>query len=131
MALCQQDDLEIDRLELLYSRRFQKLAESVVEDIRQVSPKTQVRLHELTLRDPWALDEVYEALNLVLTRTIDPIPIVLVGSDYWGRMLDLDYLIAGGYIEAKDKALVYLTDSGADAAAYVLARCGCGKDGGS
>ena len=77
------------------------------------------------------LDEVYEALNLVLTRTIDPIPIVLVGSEYWGRMLDLDYLIAGGYIEAKDKALVYLTDSGTDAAAYVLARCGCGKDGGS
>lgn len=62
VALCQQDDLEIDRLELLYSRRFQKLAETVVEDIRQVSPKTQVRLHELTLRDPWALDEVYEAL---------------------------------------------------------------------
>jgi len=77
------------------------------------------------------LDEVYEALNLVLTRTIDPIPIVLVGSNYWSRMLDLDYLVAGGYIEAKDKALVYLTDSGADAAAYVLARCGCGKDGGS
>ena len=77
------------------------------------------------------LDEVYEALNLVLTRTIDPIPIVLVGSNYWSRMLDLDYLADGGYIEARDKALVYQTDSGADAAAYVLGRCGCGKDGGS
>jgi len=77
------------------------------------------------------LDEVYEALNLVLTRTIDPIPIVLVGSDYWHHMLNLDYLIAGGYIEAKDRSLVHITDSGSDAAAYVLARCGCEKSGGS
>ncbi|MEY3712658.1 MAG: hypothetical protein RL321_278, partial [Pseudomonadota bacterium] len=77
------------------------------------------------------LDEVYEALNLVLTRTIDPIPVVLVGSDYWSRMLDLDYLVAGGYIEERDKALVHVTDSGADAAAYVLGHCGCGRDGGS
>lgn len=77
------------------------------------------------------LDEVYEALNLVLTRTIDPIPIVLVGSNYWQRMLDLDYLIEGGYIEARDKSLVHITDSGPDAAAYVLAHCGCEKSGGS
>ena len=77
------------------------------------------------------LDEVYEALNLVLTRSIAPIPIVLVGREYWQRMLDLDYLASNGYIESKDRELVHLVETGEEAAAYVLARCGCEENGGS
>ena len=71
------------------------------------------------------LDEVYEALNLVITRSISPMPIVLVGRDYWSRMLDLGYLVAQGVIDAEDADLVHWSDSGAEAAAFVLARCGC------
>ena len=73
------------------------------------------------------LDEVYEALNLVATRTIDPMPIVLVGRDYWSRMLDLDHLVAQGLIGAAEAALVHRCDSGAEAARHVLAHCGCGE----
>jgi len=71
------------------------------------------------------LDEVYEALNLVSTRTIAPIPIVLVGRQYWERMLPLDELAREGYISAADRALVQHVETGAEAAAYVLSRCGC------
>ena len=73
------------------------------------------------------LDEVYEALNLVATRTIDPMPIVLVGQDYWARMLDLDHLVSQRLIGAAEAGLVRHFDRGADAAAYVLAHCGCEK----
>jgi uncharacterized protein (TIGR00730 family) len=71
------------------------------------------------------LDEVYEALNLVATRTIAPIPIVLVGSSYWERVLPLDMLVAEGYVAPTDRTLVHRVESGAEAAAYVLAHCGC------
>lgn len=73
------------------------------------------------------LDEVFEALNLVLTRTIEPMPIVLVGREYWQRVLDLDYLATEGFIDLADQELVHLTDSGSEAAEFVLARCGCDK----
>jgi predicted Rossmann-fold nucleotide-binding protein len=73
------------------------------------------------------LDEVYEALNLVATRSIEPMPIVLVGRDYWSRMLDLGHLVSQRLIGPTEAALVQQFDSGAEAAAYVLAHCGCEK----
>ena len=69
------------------------------------------------------LDEVYEALNLVLTRTIKPMPIVLIGREYWQRMLDLQYLIEEGFISDEDRHLVHYIDSGAEAAEFVLSHC--------
>ncbi len=74
------------------------------------------------------LDEVYEALNLVATRTIAPIPIVLVGKNYWHRVVPLDLLENEGYISSMDRDLVHYAESGADAARYLLERCGCEND---
>ncbi len=74
------------------------------------------------------LDEVYEALNLIATGTIEAMPIVLVGQAYWSRMLDLDYLVSQGLIGPAEASLVHHCESGAEAASFVLARCGC-EDG--
>ncbi|WP_372722400.1 RNA repair transcriptional activator RtcR [Novipirellula sp.] len=63
IAVCQQPDLIVDRFELLCDRRHEKLAESVVADIRLVSPETEVRLHWNQLRDPWDFEEVYALLH--------------------------------------------------------------------
>ena len=73
------------------------------------------------------LDETWEALNLIATRTIEPMPIVLVGRDYWARMLDLDHLVDERLIGPEDTRLVHHCESGAEAAAFVLAHCGCEK----
>lgn len=62
VALCQHDDLIIDRIELLYSRQHAALAERVTSDIAQVSPETQVKRHTIEFRDPWDFQEVYAAL---------------------------------------------------------------------
>jgi transcriptional regulatory protein RtcR len=63
VALCQHEDLLIDRFELLHEPALAPLAAIVAEDIRSVSPETDVRLHELSLRDPWDFEEVYGALH--------------------------------------------------------------------
>jgi uncharacterized protein (TIGR00730 family) len=66
------------------------------------------------------LDEVFESLNLVQTRKIHPIPIILVGRDHWRRVLDMDYLIAQGFLTEEEGALATLVDTGAEAAEAIL-----------
>ena len=73
------------------------------------------------------LDEVYEALNLVQTGTIAPMPIVLVDREYWARMLDLEFLAANGLAAKDDARYVTIVDDGLQAAEQILARCGCGN----
>ncbi|QDU88534.1 Transcriptional regulatory protein ZraR [Pirellulimonas nuda] len=63
VALCQHEDLLIDRFELLYEPNLSAMAAATVEDVRCVSPETEVRLHEIGFRDPWDLEEVYAALH--------------------------------------------------------------------
>lgn len=65
VGLCQQDDLQVDRLELIHDidARDVSLAERVCADIQQISPTTEVRLHPMPLNDPWDFEEVYGALH--------------------------------------------------------------------
>lgn len=63
VAICQHEELLLDRFELLHEADLGDLAASVAEDIRSVSPETEVRLHELRFRDPWDFEEVYGTLH--------------------------------------------------------------------
>ena len=63
VALCQQDDLPIHRLELLHDQRSQGLAERIRQDIAAVSPETEFRSREIEQRDPWDFEEVYTTLH--------------------------------------------------------------------
>lgn len=63
VSLCQQDDLQVDRLELLYPRMGTVLSKQVVEDIASTLPQTSVRLHQVDTKDPWDFEEVYTALH--------------------------------------------------------------------
>lgn len=67
VAMCQQEDLLISRLELLVEPKFKELAQQVVADIHQVSPETVVKLNEITFSDPWDFQEVYEGLYDLIT----------------------------------------------------------------
>lgn len=65
VGLCQQADLPVHRLELIHGldARDVSLAERVRADIQQQSPATNVRLHPMSLRNPWDFEEVYGALH--------------------------------------------------------------------
>jgi transcriptional regulatory protein RtcR len=62
VSLVQHEDSVIHRLELLYTPRFEALAQLVKRDINTVSPETEVRLVALDISDPWDFGEVYGAL---------------------------------------------------------------------
>ncbi len=73
VAMCQQEDLLISRLELLAEPKFTELARQVKADIEKVSPETTVVVHEFPLKDPWDFQEVYERLyDFVRGYNFDP-----------------------------------------------------------
>ncbi|MEM6790698.1 MAG: RNA repair transcriptional activator RtcR [Myxococcota bacterium] len=63
VSLCQQEDLLVDRFELLHQRAHRAGAERVAEDIGMVAPETEVVLHEVRLADPWDFEEVFAAFH--------------------------------------------------------------------
>jgi uncharacterized protein (TIGR00730 family) len=56
-------------------------------------------------------DELFEALALVQTRTIAPIPIVLVGEDYWRRAIDFAFLVDEGVVDPEDVELFWYAET--------------------
>lgn len=73
VALCQHENLLIERFELLYAKRFRQLAAVVGKDMAGVSPETEVVLREIDIRDPWDFEEVYSALHdFALSYPFDP-----------------------------------------------------------
>jgi uncharacterized protein (TIGR00730 family) len=66
-------------------------------------------------------DEVFETLTLVQTRTIAPVPVVLVGEDYWRRAIDFDFLVDEGVIEREDRELFWYAESAEDIWSSILA----------
>ena len=58
-------------------------------------------------------DELFEALTLVQTRKVRPMPIVLVGKAYWRRAVDFDFLLREGMIAAGDRRLLRFADNAA------------------
>ncbi len=57
------------------------------------------------------LDELFEIITLVQTRKAAPVPIVLFGSDYWKRLLNLQVLVDEGAISPEDLDLIRYADT--------------------
>lgn len=62
VAICQQEDLVIDIYHLIYPSNHLRLAERIIEDIKIVSPETEVIAHQIDFKDPWDFEEVYTGL---------------------------------------------------------------------
>ena len=62
VAVCQQEDMIVDRYELLYEQKSRSLAIEIQADIESISPETTVQPRKIELRDPWDFEEVYAAL---------------------------------------------------------------------
>lgn len=56
-------------------------------------------------------DELFETLCLVQTRKIDPIPVVLVGEDFWRRAFDVQFLVDEGVIAPEDADLFFFAET--------------------
>jgi uncharacterized protein (TIGR00730 family) len=57
------------------------------------------------------IDELFEVLTLVQTRKIKPVPIVLVGEEYWRRAVNVEFLADEGSIDAEDRELFWFAET--------------------
>jgi uncharacterized protein (TIGR00730 family) len=57
------------------------------------------------------LDELFETLTLIQTRKMRPLPVVLVGAEYWRAVFDPDFLVAEGVIDIEDRELFWYAES--------------------
>ncbi|MEN2743424.1 TIGR00730 family Rossman fold protein [Sinomonas halotolerans] len=72
------------------------------------------------------LDELFEAMVLVQTGKVTSFPIVLVGSEFWGPLLDWlrSTLVREGMISAADMDLVQVSDEAEETVRLALAGLG-------
>lgn len=80
------------------------------------------------------LDELFEALTLVQTQKVTRFPVVLVGTAYWGGLIDWmrDTVLADGKIGAADLDQLHVTDDPEEAVRIVLEEIGgAARPGGS
>mgnify|MGYP000448170923 CR=1 FL=1 len=73
VSICMQEDLRVDRFVLLHGTYHQRLADFVMQDIRDVSPETEVVPHLLDFDDAWDFEEVYgKLLDFARSFPFDP-----------------------------------------------------------
>ncbi|HEV2799344.1 MAG TPA: TIGR00730 family Rossman fold protein [Pyrinomonadaceae bacterium] len=68
------------------------------------------------------LDELFEALTLIQTRKVRNFPVVLVGKEFWGGMMEWlkGAVLAEKNISENDLFLLHVTDSPAEAVEIVV-----------
>jgi uncharacterized protein (TIGR00730 family) len=57
------------------------------------------------------LDELFEVMTLVQTRKSRPVPILLFGTEFWKRLIDMDVLVQEGTISKDDLKLFSYVDT--------------------
>ena len=67
------------------------------------------------------LDELFDALTLVQTKKVKPMPIILFGAEFWRRVLRFDFLVEEGMISKEDVDLFCYAET-AEEAWHILAR---------
>ena len=67
------------------------------------------------------LDELFEALTLLQTRKISPLPVLLRGREYLQRIINFDALVEEGAISVSDLGLFTYVDTAEEAWAIIKA----------
>jgi uncharacterized protein (TIGR00730 family) len=67
------------------------------------------------------LDEFFEAVTLVQTNKIRPFPVILVGSDFWGSLVEWmeKNMLARGTISKEEMKIFRVMDDPEEIAAYI------------
>ncbi len=61
------------------------------------------------------MDELFETLTLLQTRTIKALPVILFGEEFWNRAIDFDFLVGEGVIAPEDKNIFYMVEKAREA----------------
>ncbi|BCD68149.1 TIGR00730 family Rossman fold protein [Nitratiruptor sp. YY09-18] len=66
------------------------------------------------------LDELFETLTLIQTGKNRPIPVVLVGKEYWQRLINFKFLVEEGTIDSEDLHIFTFKETAQEAWEYIL-----------
>lgn len=61
------------------------------------------------------MDELFETLTLIQTRTIKALPVILFGQEFWDKAIDFDFLVGEGVIAPEDKNIFYMVEKAREA----------------
>ena len=65
------------------------------------------------------LDEMFEALTLIQTKRMKPVPFLLFGRDWWERIIDWNHLAEAGVISPEDLDLFRIVETADEAVAAI------------
>lgn len=68
-------------------------------------------------------DELFEALTLIQTSKITPIPVLLFGKEYWNKVVNFEALIDEGTISENDLNLFYFVETAEEAWESIVKYC--------
>ncbi len=65
------------------------------------------------------LDELFETLTLIQTRKNKKIPVVLIGKEYWQKLINFEMLVSHGMIDKEDLKIFVYKENAKDAFEYI------------
>jgi uncharacterized protein (TIGR00730 family) len=65
------------------------------------------------------MDELFEALTLIQTKRMEPVPVILFGAEFWRKMINFDALSDFGTISPEDIDLLHFCDNADEAWAVI------------
>jgi hypothetical protein len=65
------------------------------------------------------LDELFEALTLIQTEKIEPIPVLLFGREYWERVINMEAMVMEGMISPNDLHLFKYVETAEEAWSHI------------
>ena len=65
------------------------------------------------------LDELFEALTLIQTKKVEPIPVLLFGREWWTSLVNFDFLVEEGTISAEDLEIFQFVETAQEAWSHI------------
>lgn len=69
------------------------------------------------------MDELFEALTLIQTRKVKPIPVILFGRRFWQKVINFEALVEEGTINAEDLSIFTYVSTAEQAWEIIAASC--------
>ena len=62
-----------------------------------------------------SFDELFEVLTLIQTKKVVPIPVILVGKQYWQEMVNFNHMVEFGVIDQEDMKSIHFSETAEEA----------------
>ncbi|MBU3619791.1 LOG family protein [Polynucleobacter sp. JS-Fieb-80-E5] len=62
-----------------------------------------------------SIDELFEVLTLIQTKKVVPIPVILVGKNYWNEMIRFKQMVEFGVIDEEDMQTIHFSETAQEA----------------